>query len=80
MAKQAFHYTAHVKGANPSRFYHEQGSIASSAAESFRKWANADNMTLWPTNERGVYTAKWFDRFADAFRETRLIILEEARL
>jgi hypothetical protein len=75
--KQAFHYTAHIKSEKPTRFYHERGPIALSASEAFRKWVNADTMMLWPTHERGVYRAAWFDIYADRFRETTLTILEE---
>ena len=77
--KQAFHYVARVKGAQPTRFFHEvgRGPISNSAAGAFSGWADAD-VTLWPTGAPGQYEAKWFDRFSDTFRETPLTILEEA--
>lgn len=78
--RQAFHYVARVKGTTPTRFFHAgSGPISNSAAHAFAGWARAKDMTLWPTGERGVYTAKWFDEFSDSFRETPLTILEEAR-
>lgn len=74
--KRAMHYTADVIGTHaPKRFYHEAGRPSDSAARAFAAWAQAD-VTLLPIAP-GVYTAQWFDRFADTFRETRLVILEE---
>lgn len=78
--KQAFHYVARIKGSAPTRFFHDMGSrapISNSAAAAFSGWAKAD-VALWPTEQRGVYQAKWFDRFSDTFRETPLTIIEEA--
>jgi hypothetical protein len=79
--KQAFHYVARVKGSTPTRFFHSgSGPISNSAAHAFAGWAHSDTMTLWPSDRPGVYTAKWFDKFSDQFRETELTILEEARV
>lgn len=75
--RQAFHYIAAIKGSAPTRFYAGSGPIANAAAAAFSGWAKAD-VVLWPTHERGVYTAKWFDKFSDTFRETKLTIIEEA--
>lgn len=78
--KQAFHYKAQVKGPAATRFFHEVGSgrsVADDCAEAFSGWAKSD-VTLWPGDAAGKYTAKWFDKFADQYRETQLTILEEA--
>jgi hypothetical protein len=76
--RQAFHYVARLKGSTPTRFFHSRpGPVANSAAAAFSGWTKSD-VTLWPTHERGVYHAKWFDPYSDSFRETELTIVEEA--
>jgi len=76
--KRAFHYIAFLKGESPTRFYVGNEPIASAAAAAFSGWSKADTV-LWPTDEAGVYTAKWFDPYSDMFRETRFVIIEELR-
>lgn len=79
-AKRAFHYVARVKGSTPTRFFVKPGeSIASAAAYAFAGWARASDMVLWPSDAPGKYTAKWYDKFAERFRESELTIVEEAR-
>jgi hypothetical protein len=74
--KRAWHYVAQCKGETPTRFYAARAP-ATAAAAAFSGWARAD-VVLWPTEERGVYRATWFDKFSDTYRETRLTIVEEA--
>lgn len=77
---RAYHYIARIAGPNAVRFYHPgSGPPATSAARAFSAWAYAD-VTLWPTDERGRYRAQWFDTFADRYRETDLVIVEEQDL
>lgn len=78
MKKRAFHYLAFLKGESPTRFYVGNEPIASAAAAAFSGWTRADT-ELHPSDEPGVYTAKWFDPYSDTFRETRLVIVEEVR-
>lgn len=75
--KQVFHYTSEVTGKAPVRFIRATGTLAAGAAHSFAKKVGNANVQLWPTHERGIYRAAWFDSCKDVFREATLTILEE---
>jgi hypothetical protein len=75
--KQAFHYV--TADGQPTKFFHEKGPVAASAARAFSQWAQAD-VVLWPTDKRGVYRAEWFDERVESFRTTTLTVIEEASL
>ena len=77
MSKRAFHYVAKIKGETPTRFYVDRESPAMGAAHAFAGWARAEEVVLWPTENHGIYRVEWFDKYADKFRETKLIIVEE---
>ncbi len=82
MTKRAYHYTAKVKGDEPTRFYVSKGEQPSQAlARAFAGWAHGSQgaVTVWIGNEPGEYRIQWFDGFADTYRETQAWILEERR-